>query len=128
MAVRFDAARVNTISVIARVRRARGNLPSTENYRPYLSFQREKIASAAARPRKDGRGRLVNRNQFIPLRKALPEAEFEVSKPTGQQCTFHLSYNFITEAGRRRNTVWYSLLDGEWPEVKARLEQRLQTR
>jgi len=28
----------------------------------------------------------------------------------------------ITEGGRRRNTVWFSILDSDWPEVKTHLE------
>jgi RimJ/RimL family protein N-acetyltransferase len=30
-----------------------------------------------------------------------------------------------TQGGRMRDTVMYSILDSEWPEVKSRLEQRL---
>lgn len=28
----------------------------------------------------------------------------------------------ITQGGRRRNTIWFSILDSDWPEVKAHLE------
>lgn len=31
----------------------------------------------------------------------------------------------LTETGRRRDTVYFSILDGEWPGVKARLEAML---
>ena len=31
----------------------------------------------------------------------------------------------ITSAGRVRDDVYYSILDDEWPEVKARLERRM---
>jgi len=31
----------------------------------------------------------------------------------------------ITSTGRVRDTVYYSILQDEWPEVKARLEKRM---
>ena len=31
----------------------------------------------------------------------------------------------ITESGRIRHTVYYSIVDAEWPQVKSRLESRL---
>ena len=31
----------------------------------------------------------------------------------------------ITSAGRVRDDVYYSILDDEWPDVKARLERRM---
>ena len=52
-AVRFAAARVNAIFILARVQRTRGNLPNIEKYRPYFSLRREKIASSAARSQND---------------------------------------------------------------------------
>ena len=33
--------------------------------------------------------------------------------------------HMITEGGRRRDTVYYSILDDEWPGVKERLEQMI---
>jgi RimJ/RimL family protein N-acetyltransferase len=33
--------------------------------------------------------------------------------------------HMITASGRIRHTVYFSILDSEWPEVKARLEARL---
>jgi len=33
--------------------------------------------------------------------------------------------HMITSSGRIRHTVYFSILDSEWPEVKARLEERL---
>ena len=36
-----------------------------------------------------------------------------------------LRQHFIVVGGRLRDTVYYSILDREWPEVKARLETRL---
>ena len=33
--------------------------------------------------------------------------------------------HMITSAGRIRHTVYFSIIDSEWPEVKARLESRL---
>jgi RimJ/RimL family protein N-acetyltransferase len=33
--------------------------------------------------------------------------------------------HMITYSGRLRNTVYYSIIDSEWPEVKAALEKRL---
>ena len=33
--------------------------------------------------------------------------------------------HIITQAGRVRDTVYYSILDEEWPSIKARLEARL---
>jgi N-acetyltransferase len=36
-----------------------------------------------------------------------------------------LRQHLITDEGRRRDTVYYSVLDGEWPGVKAGLEARL---
>jgi hypothetical protein len=32
----------------------------------------------------------------------------------------------ITASGRIRDTVYYSILDGEWPEVKRDLASRLE--
>lgn len=34
-------------------------------------------------------------------------------------------YNHMIFKGRNRDTAWYSILDDEWPEVRARLEQWL---
>jgi hypothetical protein len=31
----------------------------------------------------------------------------------------------ITASGRIRHTVYFSILDSEWPEVKAQLERKL---
>jgi hypothetical protein len=31
----------------------------------------------------------------------------------------------ITASGRIRHTVYFSILDSEWPEIKARLEAKL---
>jgi N-acetyltransferase len=39
-----------------------------------------------------------------------------------------LRQHIITWTGRLRDTVYFSILDGEWPEVKTRLEERLKTR
>jgi RimJ/RimL family protein N-acetyltransferase len=36
-----------------------------------------------------------------------------------------LRRHLITWRGRVRDTVYFSILDSEWPEVKARLEARL---
>ena len=36
-----------------------------------------------------------------------------------------LRSHMITEKGTLRDTVYYSILDGEWPEVKARLEEMM---
>jgi N-acetyltransferase len=36
-----------------------------------------------------------------------------------------LRKHMITEGGRVRDTVYFSVIDDEWPEVKARLEQML---
>ncbi len=77
-AVRFAAVRVSAISVLARVRSTRGNRPTIKNYRRYFSFQREKIATGAARPRKDGRGELVNTADKVPLGRGLPEKALRV--------------------------------------------------
>jgi RimJ/RimL family protein N-acetyltransferase len=33
--------------------------------------------------------------------------------------------HMITESGRIRHTVYYSIVDAEWPQVKSRLESRL---
>ncbi|MGI9078476.1 MAG: GNAT family N-acetyltransferase [Gemmatimonadaceae bacterium] len=38
-----------------------------------------------------------------------------------------LRKHLITESGRVRDSVYFSILDSEWPAVKARLAQRLQT-
>ncbi|MEK7729631.1 MAG: GNAT family protein [candidate division KSB1 bacterium] len=35
--------------------------------------------------------------------------------------------HMITDSGRLRHSVYYSLIDSEWPEVKARLQQKLET-
>lgn len=35
--------------------------------------------------------------------------------------------HMVTESGRIRHSVYFSLIDSEWPAVKARLEQRLRT-
>ncbi len=34
-------------------------------------------------------------------------------------------HHMIVEGGRLRNTVYYSIIDDEWPQVKARLQERL---
>lgn len=39
-----------------------------------------------------------------------------------------LRHHQITEAGRLRDTIYYSILAAEWPEVKARLEGMLRPR
>ncbi|HXE57255.1 MAG TPA: GNAT family protein [Gemmatimonadales bacterium] len=39
-----------------------------------------------------------------------------------------LRRHMITATGRVRDSVYYSVLDGEWPEVKARLEESLARR
>ena len=36
-----------------------------------------------------------------------------------------LRNHMLTWSGRIRHTVYYSIIDSEWPEVKARLEERL---
>ena len=36
-----------------------------------------------------------------------------------------LRNHMLTWSGRVRHTVYYSIIDSEWPEVKARLEQKL---
>jgi RimJ/RimL family protein N-acetyltransferase len=36
-----------------------------------------------------------------------------------------LRRHLITHTGRVRDTVYFSILDHEWPEVKAKLEARL---
>ena len=36
-----------------------------------------------------------------------------------------LRSHVITEAGRVRDTIYYSILATEWPRVRARLEERL---
>ena len=36
-----------------------------------------------------------------------------------------LRRHIVTQAGRVRDTVYYSILDEEWPSIKARLEARL---
>jgi N-acetyltransferase len=36
--------------------------------------------------------------------------------------------HLVTWTGRIRDTVYFSILDTEWPEVKARLEQRMENR
>lgn len=35
--------------------------------------------------------------------------------------------HFFTQAGRIRETVYYSIIDSEWPRVKASLEQKVYT-
>ena len=37
-----------------------------------------------------------------------------------------LRSHMITSSGRIRDTVYYSILDGEWPGVKRSLESRLE--
>jgi RimJ/RimL family protein N-acetyltransferase len=36
-----------------------------------------------------------------------------------------LRRHLVTWTGRVRDTVYFSILDNEWPEVKARLEARM---
>jgi RimJ/RimL family protein N-acetyltransferase len=36
-----------------------------------------------------------------------------------------LRRHLVTWTGRVRDSVYFSILDSEWPEVKARLEERL---
>jgi N-acetyltransferase len=38
-----------------------------------------------------------------------------------------LRQHMITASGRRRDTVYYSILDSEWPVVRDRLEERLRS-
>jgi len=38
-----------------------------------------------------------------------------------------LRKHIITESGRVRDSVYFSILDSEWPQVKLRLSQRLQS-
>lgn len=33
--------------------------------------------------------------------------------------------HMVTARGRMRHTVWFSIIDGEWPELKSRLEEKL---
>jgi RimJ/RimL family protein N-acetyltransferase len=35
--------------------------------------------------------------------------------------------HMVTESGRIRHSVYFSLIDSEWPAVKARLEEKLRT-
>jgi RimJ/RimL family protein N-acetyltransferase len=37
-----------------------------------------------------------------------------------------LRQQLITWTGRVRDTVYFSILEGEWPQVRTRLEERLQ--
>jgi N-acetyltransferase len=39
-----------------------------------------------------------------------------------------LRRHVLTWTGRVRDSVYFSILDAEWPEVKARLEQKLLSR
>ena len=39
-----------------------------------------------------------------------------------------LRRQLVTSTGRVRDTVYFSILDSEWPEAKARLESKLQLR
>jgi RimJ/RimL family protein N-acetyltransferase len=39
-----------------------------------------------------------------------------------------LRQHVVTWTGRLRDTVYFSILDSEWPEVKARLEEKLKPR
>ena len=39
-----------------------------------------------------------------------------------------LRQHVVTWTGRLRDTVYFSILDSEWPEVKARLEEKLRPR
>ena len=36
--------------------------------------------------------------------------------------------HMVVRGGERRDSAWYSVIDDEWPEVKARLERRLRAR
>ncbi len=38
-----------------------------------------------------------------------------------------LRNHMITDTGRVRHSVYYSIIDSEWPEVKARLQHKLET-
>jgi N-acetyltransferase len=38
-----------------------------------------------------------------------------------------LRRHVLTWTGRARDSVYFSILDTEWPEVKARLEQKLRS-
>jgi RimJ/RimL family protein N-acetyltransferase len=38
-----------------------------------------------------------------------------------------LRRHLLTHTGRVRDTVYFSILDDEWPEVKAKLEARIST-
>jgi RimJ/RimL family protein N-acetyltransferase len=39
-----------------------------------------------------------------------------------------LRQHIVTWTGRLRDTVYFSIMDGEWPAVKTRLEERLKPR
>ena len=34
----------------------------------------------------------------------------------------------LVRDGERRDSAWYSVLDDEWPEVKANLERRIESK
>ena len=36
--------------------------------------------------------------------------------------------HMVTVGGRIRDTIWFSIIDSEWPQVKSDLEQKLSAR
>ena len=42
-------------------------------------------------------------------------------KKSGLSDNYRTSSHMIVK-GRNRDTAWFAMLDGEWPQVKARLE------
>jgi RimJ/RimL family protein N-acetyltransferase len=57
---------------------------------------------------------------------ALNERSRAAIRRIGAQEEGTLRRHMITASGRVRDTVYYSILDGEWPGVKATLEGRIQ--
>jgi len=55
-----------------------------------------------------------------PIRRDHAEDFWEIAKEEGT-----LRRHVITWTGRVRDSVYFSILDSEWPEVKQRLEARL---
>jgi RimJ/RimL family protein N-acetyltransferase len=47
-----------------------------------------------------------------------------IARLGAKQEGIHRSH-IITTSGRRRDTVYFSIIDSEWPDVQARLEARL---
>ena len=76
---------------------------------------------------------LMQRHAFETLHCARVELKTDVLNERSRKAIGHLGAkqegilrrHVLTDTGRMRDTVYFSILDDEWPEIKSRLESRL---